>query len=154
MKKVFIIAFALIAIVACNKDKFQTKPLITIKSYSSTEIAFNQPFQVILEITDKEGDVDDSLFVVRQRLNKKSTTPPSLAKFDIPAFPDKAKSEVIINYRYSFELTGGLLPIDIPGTGTPAKKETDTLVFKFVVKDKAGNRSDTTISQPIYVERR
>jgi hypothetical protein len=154
MKRIFIIALALVAIVACNKDKFQTKPQVTIKSYNLTQVPFNAPLIFTLEVTDKEGDVDDSMFVIRQRLNKKNTTLPSTSRFDIPTFPDKASAEFTLSYRYAFELTGGLLPIDIPGTGTPAKKEVDTLIFKFVVKDKAGNRSDTTTSQPIYVERR
>lgn len=152
MKKTFLVTFALAAIVACNKDKFQTKPQIRIKEYNSKEIPLNAPLVITLEVTDKEGDVDDSLFVIRQRLNIKNTAPVATYKFDVPAFPDKATAEFQISFPFATSLVAGLNRIPIPNTD-PRKFETDTLLFKFVVKDKAGNISDTVTSDRIYVKR-
>jgi len=152
MKKNFIVAIALTAIIACNKDKFQTKPQVKVKDYNSKEIALNAPLVITLEVTDKEGDVDDSIFVIRQRLNIKNTVPPTTYKFDVPAFPDKTTAEFQISFPFATSLVAGLGRIQIPNTD-PRKYETDTMVFKFVVKDKAGNVSDTATSDKIYVKR-
>jgi len=153
MKKILlIIAIALTAMIACNKDKFQTKPQVKVKDYNSKEIGLNVPLVITLEVTDKEGDVDDSLFVIRQRLNIKNTAPVATYKFDVPAFPDKSTAEFQINFPFSTSLVAGLNRIQIPNTD-PRKYEIDTLIFKFVVKDKAGNVSDTATSDRIYVKR-
>jgi len=139
MKRIVVFSLIVLA-VACNKDKFQTKPQIKIKSFSSDVVALNQDLRVILEYTDKEGDVTDSVFMVRQRLNWRGPKRDTL-EYKIPKFPDTMEGEIQLDLRYSFALTTGLPAITIPGSG--GKKQADTLNLKFVVRDQAGNKSDT-----------
>lgn len=80
-------------IAGCGKDKFQTKPQIKIKSPDKrTVVSFNGSIRFIIEFTDKEGDVTDSLFVKKVRLNRR-VTPTNLDSFwnTIPDFPKNEK---------------------------------------------------------------
>lgn len=137
-----------LGILACGKDKFQTVPQLKIKSKSTDVVPFNENLSIILEYTDKEGDVDDSLIIVRQRLNIKKPLTLAPSPYKIPTFPDTQKGEFEVNFRYTFDLTVGLIPIPIPGTN-PQQNEPDTMVLKFVARDKAGNKSDTVATNVI-----
>lgn len=148
MKRIFVFCSLAAIIIACSKDKFQTKPQIRIKSVSSEIVPPNSGLRVTLEFTDKEGDVSDSIFWVRQRLNKKSQDTIAAAR-PIPSFPNTSKGEIEVNFAYAFDLTSALPAISIPGTGS--QKEPDTLRLKFVVKDKAGNKSDTASTDVIVI---
>ncbi len=137
---------------ACSKDKFQTKPQLKLKSLSTNVVAPAGNLRVLLECTDKEGDVDDSILVVRQRLNKKGllTLPPS--PYKIPEFPNTSTAEFEITLNYQFGLVFGIPPIRIPGT-IGNLNEPDTLNLKIVARDKAGNKSDTLLISNIVVIR-
>lgn len=142
MKK--ILAFCLVAavIVACNKDKFQTKPQIKIKSASTEIVPRNSGLRVTLEFTDKEGDVTDSVLVVRERLNSKAPVVMPVSPYKIPSFPNSTKGEIELDLSYQSGLVFNINPIYIPGTN-PQQFEPDTMNLKFVVRDHAGNKSDT-----------
>ena len=71
MKRIIAITLLAAVIVACNKDKFQTKPQIKIKSVTPNIVPVNGTLSVILQFTDKQGDVSDSIIVVRERTNQK-----------------------------------------------------------------------------------
>lgn len=139
----------LFAVLACNKDKFQTVPQITIKSINTDIVDRNNTLRVILEYTDKEGDVSDSILVVRVRLNRKSPTRFPLP-FKIPSFPNTSKGEFQVDFDYNSALTLASNPIRIPGS-VPASNEPDTLNLKFVARDKAGNKSDTATATVIVI---
>jgi hypothetical protein len=142
----------LLAVLACGKDKFQTIPQLKFKSINTYNVPINENLRVTLEYTDKEGDVDDSLVVVRQRLNRRGPVTLSPSIFNIPEFPNTNKGQFEMNFLYQFHLISGLTPIRIPGSNPPMN-EPDTLLMKFVAKDKAGNKSDTLVLNTIYVER-
>src|SRR5215217_5476596 len=127
-------AFVLL-LVACNKDKFETKPHLEIKSVNTHELAFNQALLVTFEFTDKEGDVSDSFFIVRQRLNIHDPVLLNPLPYKIPNFPNTMKGEIEVNLGFQNELTLNLPPIRIPGSN-PQQNEPDTMVLKFVAKDK------------------
>jgi hypothetical protein len=111
------------------------------------------PLRLNIEYTDKEGDVSDSLFITRQRLNMKKPVTSKESPYDIPSFPTMNKGEFEITLDYFNDLTFNLTPIPIPGSGNPAKNEIDTLRLKIVAKDKAGNKSDTLVVDNVYVIR-
>lgn len=154
MKAIYLLLFCvLVTIYACEKDKFETKPTIEIKSVNSDVVPFSSDLTINLNVTDKEGDVDDSIFVIRERLNKRAPSPRVLSpvlKYKIPDFPDKSKVEMRISLPYGTALTLNANAINIPGT---PDKEPDTLSLRLFVKDKAKNTSDT-ISRNIIVIRR
>ena len=70
--------------------------------------------------------------------------------YPIPDFPASSTGEIDLVMDYTFGLTFGLDPINIPGTGGQ-QREPDTLNLKFVVQDKEGNKSDTAIANVIVI---
>src|SRR5687768_17962470 len=92
-------------------------------------------FNVDLEFTDKEGDVDDSIFVRKERLNKRVVaTVRNSFWLKIPDFPDASKGEITLNLEYQNHLISATNPLFIPGSNPPTK-EPDTLNLKFIVMD-------------------
>lgn len=132
-----------LVLLACGKERFETKPQLEVKSVSSYTVPVNGGLQINLEFRDKEGDVDSMLYVVRHRLNQRHTSPienPLVIRYTIPSFPDKPKGEFELNLGYIDPLTFSNPAIDLPGSN---QKEADTLLLKFYVKDAKGNVSDT-----------
>ena len=126
MKKLLLLVSVLVLLFACNKDKFQTTPQIKIKSISSDIIPNGGSLVVTLTFTDKEGDVDDSVFVKKIRLNK--TVVPTIrdsVKYKIPDFPshDKGDMEITMDYQ---TILSAINPPNIPGSNPP-KAQPDTL---------------------------
>lgn len=150
MKRILVFCSLALSVFACNKDKFQTKPQIKIKSVSSSTVPLNSDVSVVLEFTDKEGDVSDSILMVRRRLNMRGPAVDTFG-YKIPAFPNTSSGEIELDLRYAYDLTVGLLPISIPGTGSG--KEPDSLSLQFVARDKAGNKSDTATTQLIVIRK-
>ncbi len=148
----FLFSIILIIAVACNKDKFQTKPRLEIKSYNTTLVPFNGTFVVNLRCFDKEGDVQDSLIIIKNRLNKRVvTTIRDTLRYKFPVFPKNSTTEIEATLDFQ-SILSALNPPNIPGSN-PLTKELDTLILKFAVKDNAGNVSDTIQSREIYVTR-
>ena len=139
-------------IIACGKDRFQTVPQLKLKSRSADVIPQNGTLRLNIEYTDKEGDVSDSLFIVRQRLNARGRVTLPASPYKIPDFPKTDKGEFEVTLNYQFGLVFGLSPIRITGSN-PVKNEIDTLRLKIVAKDKAGNKSDTLVVDNVYVTR-
>lgn len=150
MKQLFILCIGAFFFVACNKDDFQTKPQIKIESQNYDFVPRNQDLKIVLSFTDKEGDVDDTLYIVRTRLNQRGPyTDIKPLGFKIPSFPDNPKGDMTVTLTYGFGLTAGISTINIPGS---TQKEPDTMTLKFVAVDKAKNISDTATSN-VIVER-
>lgn len=153
MKRIlFILSIVLIVAVACNKDKFQTKPTLEIKSYNTTTVPFNGTFVVNLRAFDKEGDVQDSLIIIKDRKNiRVVATVRDTLRYKFPVFPNNSTTEIQATLDYQTILSA-LNPPNIPGSN-PVEKERDTLILKFAVRDNAGNTSDTIQSQQIIIIR-
>lgn len=150
--RVIIAAVLVFTFIACNKDKFQTKPTISIKSINTEVVPQNGTFIITLECTDKEGDVEDSLILIKKRLNRRVvTTVRDTLRFKIPTFPANSRTEIqaVLDYQ---NILSALNPPNIPGSN-PIQRELDTLVLRMAVRDKAGNTSDTVESRQIYVIR-
>ena len=150
MKRIFIFCSLAAIIIACSKDKFQTKPQITIKSVSSDIVPMNSGLRVTLEFTDKEGDVSDSVYFVRERLNQTAPSVLAAKVYEIPDFPNTSKGEIEVNLSYYQDITVNMPALSQPGT-TPPSYQPDTMNLKFVVQDKAGNKSDTATAHVIVI---
>jgi len=148
--RIWIALIIALGMIACDKDKFQTVPQLTLRSISPEVVGVGDNLRMNVEYTDKEGDVSDSLFIIRQRLNKKKPVTSPESPYDIPTFPTMGKGEFEITLSYYTHLTFNLTPIPIPGM---SKNEIDTLRLKIVAKDKAGNKSDTLVVENVYVIR-
>ncbi|MDZ4792799.1 MAG: hypothetical protein SGI83_00835 [Bacteroidota bacterium] len=148
----FVLVSAVAILIACNKDKFLTKPTITVKSINGNFVPLNGTFVITLECTDKEGDVQDSLILIKKRLNKRVVaTNRDTIRYKFPVFPKNTRTEIqaILDYQ---SMLSALNPPFIPGSNPP-RREVDTLVFRMAVRDNAGNTSDTITSPTIYVFR-
>ena len=150
--RIWLAMIIVVGMIACGKDKFQTIPQLTLKSKSPDVVPVNGTLRLNVEYTDKEGDVSDSLFVVRQRLNVRGPVQLVPSPYDVPDFPHTDKGEFEISLAYQVNLIFGLPPLRIPGSN-PVRNEIDTLRLKIVAKDKAGNKSDTLVVNNIYVTR-
>lgn len=150
MRQLIFVSIILLVFVACGKDKFETKPSLKVESLSSEFVSTNQDLNVTLSFTDKEGDVDDSLYVIRSRTNKRGTITTKPIGFQIPEFPNQQSGEISLNLLYARFLALNISPIN--NSSSPTGKEPDTLVLKFVLRDKAKNVSDTAIAN-VIVER-
>lgn len=153
MKKLFLAGLVLVVLVACNKDKYQTKPQISIKSVGADVVPVNSGLNIVLSFTDKEGDISDSLYIKKIRLNKTvvATLRDSL-KYKIPDFPDYSKGEINLQLDYQNNLISAINPPPIQGSN-PSKPQPDTLLFQIWIHDKAGHVSDTVTSKQVVILR-
>jgi hypothetical protein len=107
--------------------------------------------QVDFEFTDKEGDVSDTLFVKKIRLNKqKVPTIRDSFGLAVPDFPNHTQGQIQVLMDNAFYLASAANPPKDPVTG---KNQPDTLILKFTLKDKANHVSDTVTSSQIIVLR-
>ncbi|HEX6429913.1 MAG TPA: hypothetical protein VF008_19600 [Niastella sp.] len=137
--------------VACSKDKFETKPIIEIKSIGPSPLPKNSvPLVIDLEYTDKEGDLatDSAIFVRKIRINQKKVGKTLRDSFWLPLPGDvPKKTKGTIRLTLDFELYAK--SADDPGN-PPAP---DSLIFRFAMRDKAQNVSDTVESGLVIIER-
>jgi hypothetical protein len=140
MKKYTLYLCLMALAVSCGKDKFETVPQIRVLSTNTDILPIQGVLRVVLEVTDKEGDVTDSVIVVRERLNIKNPNVRPRINFPIPSFPASSRAEFQVDILHQDLVSGTNPAIPIPGT---TRFEPDTMRLKFVVKDAAGNKSDT-----------
>ena len=131
---IFLFAF----LSSCNKDKFATKPSLKLKSVNTTVVNQGGSLIFTLSFTDAEGDLTDTMFITKFEPNCVNSR--FNAKYPLPTFPTgkNQKGDVIVTFDYN-----GVSPKCFP--------RNDTAVFKFVLKDKAQNLSDTVVSQNIVI---
>ncbi len=128
---------------SCGKDTFKSQPQLTIKSVSTTTVPANGDLQIVLRLTDREGDFNESIFV------EKMTTRCSNSNFldsqlyliptDLPR-TTQFSGDVVLSFTYPFELQ-------------PRCNRPDTATFRFWIKDAAGNVSDTAATPKIIILR-
>jgi hypothetical protein len=154
MQKLFLystlsLIFIVTLIVACGKDKFETKPTIEIKSIGPNPVPLNSDMVVELEYTDKEGDIADSLFIKKVRINQKrlATIRDSFYLALPTDAPEKNKGTIKLTLKYQDHLISASNP------GAPPNAVPDSIIFRFALRDKAKNTSDTIESNLVVIER-
>lgn len=128
---------------ACTKDKFSTTPQIKLKSVNTDELHPEQILRFTISYTDKEGDLQDSIFVQQASANCPNTFFEQL--YPLPVFPttSNASGEIEVSLGYRVQ--------NYPSLREPQCDVTDTCYFKFMLKDEAQHRSDTITAGPIYI---
>ena len=150
MKKIFIASIICTALAACSKDKFDTVPTVRIDSITPTEVRNGGFIQVLATVTDKEGDLQDSVIVVRKTYNgdtvveTDSTAKVSLRGLGSPV-KDKIELRVVISY-------GQLQPEFAIYQHLESDFDRDYTVG-LVVKDNAGHRSEYAESKRIVLKK-
>ena len=144
--KILVAVLVVVFLAACGKDKYNTKPALVFKSVSADVVPVRGSLRFEFEVFDKEGDISDTFYIKKVRLNKKKTaTIRDSVKLKFPDVPDTRKGIIELNLTYDNYLTSAINP------GNPP--ENDTLLFKFAIRDKAKNVSDTFTSNPIVIIR-
>ncbi|HEV8505426.1 MAG TPA: hypothetical protein VGQ53_08505 [Chitinophagaceae bacterium] len=140
-----VIILTVCVLTACHKDKFQTKPTITIKEINDPEVPLGGTLRITLECTDKEGDEGNGILTyIRVRTNSKPIPDPDnnnkadTAVAPVPDFPSKDKVEMTLDIPYSF------LDED-PG-------DNDTMYFRLTLRDRGNNQSDTILTPQIVAK--
>jgi len=150
MKRRLIYALCIMSTVlglaACNKDKFQTKPTLSVKEINNTDVpAPDGTLRITLECTDKEGDAGGGqLTYIRVRTNSTAIPDPTnndkadTAHATVPDFPTKDKVEITLDIPYNF--------LDEDPTLN------DTMFFRLTLRDRGSNQSDTISTTQIVAK--
>jgi hypothetical protein len=128
-----IVAISFLA-VSCNKDKFTTKPQLKFKSINREDVSKDDVLQIKLSFTDKEGDVD-SIYVEQFSINCPKTKFHEMKP--IPPFSATSNTDAEFLITYGYRVNPAL--VEPQCEDVPA----DSCYFKFAIRDKAGNKSDT-----------
>ncbi|WP_276501889.1 hypothetical protein [Terrimonas pollutisoli] len=136
------ISSLIILLIACGKDKFETKPRLEIKDYNTHELFPGQTLTIRINYFDKEGDLGGAPVIgILKRLNLLPLGPDQdkadIFNTSLPEFPDKGSGEISFSLPYDFLKESTI--------------EEDTLIFRFAVTDRAGNNSDTITSDQVVI---
>ncbi len=146
MRNTIVIALLSLIFTSCGKDKFTTVPQLKFKSADKSvdnPLKAEQKINFKLSFTDAEGDVD-SIFI------KKITPYCANTIF-------KSDQSLPIDFKVTNGKEGDLLVsfghrvVNFPGVGDPLCGFNDTCTFRFVIKDKAKNVSDTVYSDKVVI---
>jgi hypothetical protein len=140
----FLLALTIL-VVSCGKDKFQTKPTLTLKNVNTNILGRGQVLEFELQATDAEGDLNDTIHVFK--VTRNCTNSNFNQKYKLPIFPESKDLDIGLLVRYGYRVTG------VPAIREPQCPRNDTCFFRFVIRDKAGNVSDTINSAQIVILR-
>ena len=144
MRNTIILAIVSFIFFGCTKETYTTAPVLTYKSVNTTKLLVDQVLKFNLEFSDAEGDVIDTMFVQKVSLNCAASN--FFDRYPMPDFPTtkNLSGEILVSYANG---------INTPGYITVASRCTynDTCYFRFMLKDLAGNKSDTVKSDIIVI---
>jgi hypothetical protein len=150
MKAILVILSLSVMFFGCSKDKVETKPHLSLKSANPKVVPLNNDMIVNMDFTDEEGDLD-GVYMWKIRLNRiKLTTVRDSLFLTIPEFPKNNTGQLELLLEYQRHLISATNPRRDPLSG---KLESDTLNMKFVLKDRAGNTSDTVYLNNVVILR-
>ncbi len=133
--------------VSCTKDNFTTVPKLKIKNVNLKEVKLADPLIFTIELSDKEGDFT-------KYFGFKKIVPNCAAS----QFTDSLLLSIPEEFISSGEKSGDIRLVmtravrgDNQCRGTGSTFKNDTVTFRFWTKDKAGNVSDTAVSDPVVL---
>lgn len=139
--KIIFILLGILGALACSKNKFVTRPSLEFEKAENnpTSSGPDSILSIYLKYTDREGDINGAkLSYYRIRTNIRGIFNPAVndqvdsSIQDMPDFTPNIKGQIKVMVPYSFMN-------EDPTTN-------DTMVFKIVLTDLAGNSSDTLLT--------
>ena len=153
MRLIFAIILVSALILACSKNKLTTTPKLQLESINSKTVPVNGTLSLVLKFGDKEGDISDTFYVKKIRLNRRAVATVRDSFFykvpEVPARTYRGEFQIDMDYQ---TILSAISPPVIPGSNPP-QKEADTLMLKLATKDKANHISDTLVIPQIIVVR-
>lgn len=147
MRNTFLFLAFILLLTGCKKNKYTTVPQLKYKSVNTTVLAPGNIIRFTLSFTDAEGDLSGDLYV--EKFDPKCDKSGSRDIYALPSFPTSKDQAGEISVSYGYNVPGFPVPILPP----QCSNRDDTCVFKFVLKDKAQNVSDTAVSETIVILR-
>lgn len=148
MKKLLFFGLIVLGVAACKKDTFETVPQVEITSFGPDEVRKGELFRLTADVRDKEGDLQDTMILVRKRytgdiLLRTDTTKVSLKSFN---FPNEKEFELSLTFGYGE---------DIPGTIFYSIQESVDrgVTYGIILSDKAKNKSTYVESKRILLKK-
>ncbi len=133
-----IVLAATILLVACEKNKFETIPQITVKSISPGTVVQDNVIKLLAGFTDKEGDLDSILIVTKWYDDVTVTRTLDTLRYGFDVFnlpPNIKQGDIAVEFIYGrLSDNYALLP------GSPVSRDT-TATLGLVIIDKEKNRS-------------
>lgn len=134
-----------LVLLACDKSTFNSKPTLEFRSVRSTDLVQGDLLDIRLRVLDKEGDISDTLFI-RAATNRCPNNAVNLF-YQVPEVPLKNDLDAEIVMRFLIGVIG-----EFPVYNLNLCPGVDTVNFRFWIKDKAGNISDTIgTAEPILI---
>src|SRR5438128_10832259 len=98
---------------ACSKNEYNTKPTLKIESVSTNVVQVGETLTFDIKVTDKEGDVTDSFYIKKVRINKRArpTLRDSFA-LKIPNAPNTSNGTVRVELDYQNYLLSAISAVE------------------------------------------
>src|SRR6478672_4781638 len=145
MKKISGLLIAALVIFGCGKDKFKTEPTVEIKSFGPPEVNKGELFTLTAQVTDKEGDVQDAVLLVRKRYNGNTQISLDTLRYNIKDFAAPSKPSIEIDAVFSYgELRDNYIFENL-------ETQDRNITIGMIVVDKAGHRSNYAESDKILL---
>ena len=144
MRNTILIAVVCFIFSGCKKENYSSTPQLKYESVNTSELAPDQIIKFSLSFTDAEGDVIDTMYVEKVSLNCPAS---DFSERDpIPNFPTNKnlKGNLLISYSNGINNTGYT-------TVASRCDYNDSCYFRFMMKDRANNKSDTVNSGIIVI---
>lgn len=148
MKRFWLIIVLPVALLACSKDKFKSQPQVEITSFGPSEVYYGENIDLKATVRDKEGDLQDSLYVIRKRFNGTDLLTSDTVVYNISnfGFPNKQTIEIELQFSYGQTIDGKIYQA--------AEDAADrNFVVGLIIQDKAGNKSDYVETKPILLKK-
>ena len=143
--KILVTLIAFCFLVACTKDKYTTKPQLKYKSVNTRVLNRNQTLTFSLEVTDLQGDLQDSLWI--QEIVRNCPAGGGTSRYKIPDFTAVKNFKGDVEICYSYGLNLGCPAIIEPR----CQNRNDSATYRFWIQDKAKNTSDTITSDEVVI---
>jgi hypothetical protein len=148
--KILILLLAITIISACNKDKFQNKPVLTFKSVSTTNVAAGGSITFNFEVSDKNGNLDSLIYWKKVSFVDTLNNLPQKALKDSVVIPSDLP--IIKKFDAQFQLTFNNAVGNGVSISPAVPHKNDSCVFKFWMKDFSNHVSDTMVSPTIIIQ--
>jgi hypothetical protein len=150
MRRNIFLAFVLLAIfTGCSKTKFESVPQVKVKSLSPGQVFKGDIITLKARVTDKEGDLQDSLLLVFKRFDTDNTSLLSVdtlrASLNPIDFPDTKDIEVQVQFSYG--------ELQQPYYFLNTESDDRHISFGVIVQDRAGHRSNYDESGQIVLKK-
>lgn len=147
MKQLLLVFLSAGILASCTKDKFKTVPQVKINSLSPSEAHKGNIIILSATITDKEGDLQDSVLIVRKRFTGTTSLTIDTLRSSLKTLNVPTKSEIEFSAQFSYgEIRDGYIFQNLESVDR-------NFQVGLIVRDKAGNKSEYVESAKIVLKK-